>query len=109
MRIQKSMSICMVLTLFFCGCAAHQKELMAKDYAHMNNDDLLTYYYELSDEISRCENSSSPSVGIGTGFGLGWLGLGLGVSHPVARCNPEEMRTRRVTVRVELQHRGITP
>ena len=109
-RVWKNMIGFMVIALFICGCAGRQKELLAQDYMHMPDKELLTYYYQLSDEIDRCVNESNrASVGLGTGFGLGWLGLGLGVSKGIPTCSADELRARRIAVRVELQHRGINP
>jgi hypothetical protein len=100
----------MVFALFISGCAGQQKELLAQDYMHMTDNELLTYYYQLSEEIDRCVNQSNrTSVGLGTGFGLGWLGIGLGVSKAIPTCNADEMRQRKIAVRVELQHRGVNP
>lgn len=100
----------MIFFLFVCGCASHQKELLAKDYTVMTNDELIRYYYELNDEIIRCVNeSSSAAVGVGTGFGLRRLGLWLGLSHGIPTCNPENLRKRRIDVRIEMQHRGLNP
>jgi hypothetical protein len=99
-----------VLALLVCGCAGSQKELLAQDYMHMNDKQLLTYHYQLTDEIDRCVNESNrASVGLGTGFGLRWLGIGLGVSKAIPTCNADALRQRRIAVRVELQHRGINP
>jgi len=104
------MLVCIMLMLLVCGCAGTSKDLLARDYLHMSDDELLTYYYQLSDEIDQCVSSSNrTSVGVGTGFGLGWLGIGLGVSKGVPTCSPDELRRRRIAVRLELQHRGVSP
>lgn len=109
-RDLKTMILWLMFTLLASGCAGNREELLARDYLHMTNDDLLAYHYELTDEIEKCASESSrASVGVGTGFGLGWLGIGLGVSKGVPTCDPEELRKRRIAVRLELQHRGITP
>jgi hypothetical protein len=108
--VLKNMIGLMVLALFISGCAGRQKELLAQDYLHMSDKDLLTYYYQLSEEIDRClSESNRTSVGLGTGFGLGWLGIGLGVSKGIPTCNADELRQRRIAVRIELQHRGVNP
>ncbi|MBN1637164.1 MAG: hypothetical protein JW920_11650 [Deltaproteobacteria bacterium] len=110
MSFLKNMTACILLALLICGCAGHSKELLSRDHSQMTDDEILTYFYELSDEIDRCENASNKtSVGIGTGLGLGWLGIGLGLSQGVSACNPDELRQRRIEVRMELQHRGINP
>jgi hypothetical protein len=109
-RFVRNMLPFIVIALFVTGCAGQQKELLARDYPHMKNDDLLKYYYQLSDEISRCSESNRTTVGIGTGFGIfSWLGLGVGVSHGVSTCNPDKLRQRRIDVRIELNHRGLNP
>jgi hypothetical protein len=110
MSVLKNIIPVMMVLLLISGCAGQQKELLAQDYMHMTNDELLKYYYQISDEIDRCVNESHrTSVGVGTGFGLGWLGIGLGVSKGVQTCNPDELRQRRIDVRLELQKRGVTP
>jgi len=110
MRDLRIIPMFIMLVFLVSGCAGQQKELLAKDYLHMSNNDLLRYYYQLSDEIDACVHQSTPSVGIGTGFGItSWLGLGLGVSKGISTCNPDKLRERRIDVRVELQHRGINP
>ena len=110
MSFLKNMTVCILLAMLICGCAGNSKELLSQDQTQMTNDELLTYFYKLSDEIDRCKNASNKaSVGIGSGFGLGWLGLGLGLSRGVPVCNPDELLQRRIEVRLELQHRGINP
>ncbi len=109
MSILKNMLPVMMILLLISRCSGQQKELLAQDYMHITNDELLKYYYQLSDEIDRCVNESNrTSVGVGTGFGLGWLGIGLGVSKGVQTCNPDELRQRGIDVRLELQRRGVT-
>ncbi len=110
MRIRKCTLPCLVIALLVCGCAGRQKELLAEDYTAMTNDELLRYYYELNDEISRCVNESSGvSVGVGTGYWLHRLSIGLGLSRGVPTCNPDKLRRRRIDVRIEMQHRGLNP
>lgn len=110
MSIRKHMIPCVMVALLVGGCAGHQKELLSKDYTAMTNDDLLRYYYDLNDEISRCVNESSGvSVGVGTGYFLHRLGVGLGLSRGVPTCNPDKLRRRRTDVRIEMQHRGLNP
>jgi hypothetical protein len=100
----------MVIALFISGCAGQQKELLVQDYLRMTNNEVLTYYYQLSDEIDRCVSESNKvSVGLGTGFGLGGLGIGMGVSESTPTCKADDLRQRRSEVRIELQHRGINP
>ncbi len=108
--VNRIVPIFLMLAFLAGGCAGQQKELLARDYMHMSDNELLKYYYRLSDEIDACMHRSTPSVGIGTGFGIfRWLGLGVGVSKGISTCNPDKLRERRTDVRVELQHRGISP
>jgi hypothetical protein len=108
--VWKKMIGFIVIALFISGCAGRQKELLAQDYMQMTADEILTYYYQLSDEIDRCVSESNrTSVGLGTGFGLGEVGIGLGVSESSPTCNADELRQRRSAVRIELQHRGVNP
>lgn len=110
MNVRRYAILCIMALLLVSGCAGHRKELLSKDYTTMTNDELLRYYYELNDEISRCVNESSgASVGVGTGLGLHRFGLGLGLSHGVPTCNPDKLRRRRIDVRIEMQHRGLNP
>ena len=110
MRILKLMLPGIMLVLLMCGCAGRQKELLSQDYTAMTNDELLRYYYELSDEINRCVNESNrTSVGVGTGYVISRLGVWLGLSRGISTCNPEQLRKRRIDVRIELQHRGLNP
>ncbi len=104
------MLIIMLATAFFVlGCAAGTKELLNEDYKKMNNEDLLRYYYNLNDEIERQEKQSVPQFGIGIGgFGHHTAG-GVGVSTGGSGYTSDDLRTRRVDVRLELQKRGITP
>jgi hypothetical protein len=109
-NVWKKMIGFMVIALFICGCAGQQKELLVQDYLRMTNDEVLTYYYQLSDEIDRCVSESNrASVGLGTGFGLGGVDIGLGVSESAPTCNADKLRQRRSAVRLELQHRGVNP
>ncbi len=73
------------------GCANHARSeagaLLAQDFRKMDNDELLLYYYRLTEEIDRRERSGpASSVGIGIGGGSwGWgsgggSGVGVGVS-----------------------------
>lgn len=99
-----------LIIVLAAGCAGRQKDLLVQEYKPMRNEELLRYYYELSDEIDRCLDSQDrASVGVGTGLGLGRLGVWLGLSRPVAPCNPDKLFQRRVEVRLELNRRGISP
>jgi hypothetical protein len=98
--------------LFVLGCAANSKEMLAENYKAMNNEDLLRYYYRLNDEIERQEKQSGPafSVGVG-GFGghHGGVGGGAGVSTGGSGYTADDLRARRIDVKLELQKRKLTP
>jgi len=102
--------IVIALLLISTGCAGTQKELLALDHTKMTNDELLKYYFELSEEIDRCvsETNKSPA-GFAPGFNLGFLGIGLGFSSGRQACNTEELRKRRIAVKLELHNRGMNP
>jgi hypothetical protein len=75
-----AMVLMVIGALFFVmGCAEKSKELLAEDYKKMNNEDLLRYYYRLSDEIEKQEKQSGPQFGFGFG-GFGSRG-GAGVDR----------------------------
>lgn len=100
--------------LFVLGCAGSSAELLAEDYKAMNNENLLRYYYTLNDEIERQEKQSGPQFGIGIGgFGHGGhhggVGGGVGVSTGESGYTADDLRARRIDVRMELKRRGITP
>lgn len=101
------------------GCANHTRSeagaLLAQDFRKMDNDELLLYYYRLTEEIDRRERSgSSSSVGIGIGGGSwGWgsgggVGVGVSTSAPVGGGGgSDELRNRRAEVRAEMQRRNM--
>jgi len=96
------------------SCAGTQEELLSKDYTKMSDDELLKYYYQLEDEIAKCENKSSgASVRVGGGHGWGshggFGGVGVGVSKGIGGCDSEDLRNRRVDVRLALKKRGLNP
>ena len=113
----------MLLFILFCagylsGCANHAaktQELLAENYHNLSNDNLTLYYYKLEDQIEVVERSkSSPSLSLG--LGLGSFGhssggsAGVGVSTRGNKANvATDLRDRRNEVKLELQHRGITP
>jgi len=91
------------------GCADKTKELLAENYQKMSNDDLLRYFYRLNDEIESQEKQSSPQVGVGFGsWGRGGGG-GVGVGTGGTGYTAEELRARRIDVRMELKKRGLVP
>ncbi|MBW1815154.1 MAG: hypothetical protein JRJ39_16315 [Deltaproteobacteria bacterium] len=73
-----------------------------------------SYYYQLEDEIAKCENKSSGgSIGIGGGRGWGsrggFGGVGVGASKGIGGCDSDDLRTRRIDVRLALKKRGLNP
>lgn len=112
MKIKQNIILAFIIitaVFFIVGCADKTKELMAEDFKKMGNDDLLRYFYRLNDEIESQEKQSGPQVGIGMGgFGRG-VGGGVGVSSGATGYTAEELRTRRIDVRLELKKRGLVP
>lgn len=94
---------------FVLACAGNSKELLAENYKNMNNEDLLRYYYRLNDEIDRQEKSSGPQFGIGVGSFGHHGGGGAGVTTGGSGYTADDLRARRIDVRLELQKRKITP
>jgi hypothetical protein len=100
------------------GCADHTAkthELLAEDFLSLSNDDLILYYYKLEDQIEiveRKRRGSSVSFGLGLGSfshgsgGSGSVGVTTGGSQ---RDIATDLRDRRNKVKLELQHRKITP
>jgi len=104
----------LLVPLFLLSCSGTQEELLSKDYTKMTDDELLKYFYQIEDEIAKCENhSSGASVGVGGGHGWGhhggFGGVGVGVSKGIGGCDSEDLRARRVDVRLELKKRGLNP
>jgi len=106
----------LLASLGLSGCAnqagSEAGTLIAQDFKKMDNDELLLYYYRLTEEIDRRERSgSASSVGIGIGGGSGGGGsgggVGVGVSAPVGGGGSDELRNRRAEVRVEMQRRNM--
>lgn len=106
------------MLVILAGCANHAsrtQELLATDFYHLDDEQLLLHYYEVEDQITLSEQRrSSPSVSLG--FGLGSyggsssVGAGVGVSTPIGQ--PEaaaDLRAHRNRVRLELQKRDLTP
>jgi hypothetical protein len=95
--------------VFVLGCAGKSTELLAENYKAMNNENLLRYYYTLNDEIDRQEKQSGPQFGIGVGgFGRG-VGGGAGVSTGGSGYTADDLRARRIDVKLELKKRGLNP
>jgi hypothetical protein len=91
------------------GCADKTKDLLAEDFKKMGNEDLLRYFYHLNDEIEKQEKQSGPQVGIGFGSFGGGVGGGVGVATGGTGYTAEDLRARRVDVRLELKRRGLNP
>jgi len=91
------------------SCADRTKEMLAEDFQKMTNEDLLRYYYRLNDEIDRQEKQTGPQVGIGVGTFGRRVGGGVGVSTGATGYTADELRERRIDVRMELKKRGIDP
>ena len=91
------------------GCANRSKELLAEDFKKMGNEDLLRYFYRLNDEIESQEKQSGPQVGIGIGSFGGGVGGGVGVATGGTGYTAEDLRARRIDVRLELKRRGLNP
>jgi hypothetical protein len=107
----------LLASLGLSGCA-HQSgseagALLAQDFRKMDNDELLLYYYRLTEEIDRTERSGSGSafsIGIGGGSWGSGGGGGVGVSTttPVGGgSGTSDLRNRRAEVRVEMQRRNM--
>ncbi|MCF6267528.1 MAG: hypothetical protein L3J57_13415 [Desulfuromusa sp.] len=110
--------VVLFLLVFLSGCADHStrnQELLAENYRSLSNDNLILYYYKLEDQIEVVERrKSKPSFSLG--FGLGSFGhssrgsAGVGVSTGGRKQGiATDLRDRRNEVKLELQHRGITP
>ncbi|MEE4255288.1 MAG: hypothetical protein V2I50_14685 [Desulfuromusa sp.] len=100
------------------GCADHKaktQELLAEDFLSLSNDDLILYYYKLEDQIEIVEQKRRGSS-ISLGLGLGSFGRSSGSSGSVGvttggsqRDIATDLRDQRNKVKLELQHRNITP
>ena len=104
------MLLIILTTVFFVlGCAGGSKELLNEDYKKMSNENILRYYYSLNDEIERQEKQSGPQFGIGIGsFGYG-VGGGASVGTGGSGYTADDLRARRIDVRLELKRRGLNP
>lgn len=126
MKTLKTISALMLLLaltvpLGLSGCANQARSeagaLLTQDFRKMDNDELLLYYYRLTEEIDRRERSGpASSVGIGIGGGSwGWgsgggsgVGVGVSTSAPVGSGGgSDELRNRRAEVRAEMQRRNM--
>ena len=113
--------LALTVPLGLSGCANQARSeagaLLAQDFRKMDDDELLLYYYRLTEEIDRRERSGpASSVGIGIGGGSwGWgsgggsgVGVGVSTSTPVGSGGgSDELRNRRAEVRAEMQRRNM--
>jgi len=99
----------MAAMLLFAGCATRTQELLAEDYMKMGNDDLLRYFYRLDDEIERQEKPAGPEFSFGLGTFGHHSGFGIGVGTGTTGYTADELRKRRIDVRMELKKRGLNP
>ncbi|MFA5323034.1 MAG: hypothetical protein WC373_10210 [Smithella sp.] len=99
----------LMAVLFILGCAGNSKDLLAENYKSMNNENLLRYYYTLNDEIERQEKQSGPQLGIGIGGFGHHTGGGVGVQTGGSGYTADDLRARRIDVRMELKRRGLNP
>jgi len=112
MKIKTSISL-FLLFLFtaflLSGCASQSKEILKEDYKAMSNDNLLVYFYRLNDEIEKQEKQTGPSFGIGIGGFGRHTGGGVGVETGGTAYTAEDLRQRRIEVRMEMKKRNINP
>ena len=112
MKMTRNITMLLIIltTVFFVlGCAGGSKELLNEDYKKMSNENILRYYYSLNDEIERQEKQSGPQFGIGIGsFGHG-VGGGASVGTGGSGYTADDLRARRIDVRLELKRRGLNP
>jgi len=95
--------------LLVLGCAERSKDLLAMDYNKMSNEELLRYFYQLNDEIERQEKPQGPEVGFGIGTFGHRTGVGIGASTGAAGYTADDLRQRRIDVRMEMNRRGLKP
>jgi len=109
--VRNAATLFFILTavFFVLGCAGSSKELLAEDYKAMNNENLLRYYYSLNDEIERQEKQSGPQFGIGVGSFGHHVGGGASVSTGGSGYTADDLRARRIDVKIELKRRNLTP
>jgi len=107
----------LLASLGLWGCAnqtgSEAGAMLSQDYRKMDNDELLLYYYRLTEEIDRTERTGSGSafsIGIGGGSWGSGGGGGVGVSTtaPVGGgSGSSDLRNRRAEVRAEMQRRNM--
>jgi len=110
MKTKIAIGILLVFAAFvIAGCAGQSKEILGEDYKAMTDEKLLEYFYRLNDEIDKQEKQTGPSIGIGVGgFGRG-VGGGVGIGSGGTAYTAEDLRQRRVEVRMEMKRRNINP
>ena len=109
MRNTSMILIILAIVFLVLGCAGGSKELLKEDYRKMSNENILRYYYSLNDEIEHQEKQSGPQFGIGIGsFGHGFGG-GASVGTGGSGYTADDLRARRIDVRLELKRRGLNP
>jgi hypothetical protein len=95
--------------LILLGCASKSTEMLAEDFIKMDNNQLLEYFYRLNDEIEKQEKQTGPSFGIGVGGGGRAMGGGVGVGTGGTGYTADDLRKRRVDVRMEMKKRNLNP
>jgi len=110
MKVKVAIGFLIIFAMFIlAGCAGQSKELLGENYKTMSNDRLLEYFYQLNDEIEKQEKQTGPSFGIGVG-GIGRsVGGGVGVGTGGTAYTADDLRQRRIEVRMELKKRNINP
>jgi len=110
MKRKLAIGILLVFAAFIvAGCAGQSKEILGEDYKAMTDEKILEYFYRLNDEIDKQEKQTGPSIGIGVGgFGRG-VGGGVGIGSGGTAYTAEDLRQRRVEVRMEMKRRNINP
>ncbi len=112
MKVKHSIALLLLVLaalVLVLGCANKTRELLAVDYQGMSDNDLLRYFYHLNDEIERLERQGGPRVGIGLGSYGRSAGGSIGISTGTGSSNAEELKKRRIEVRIALKERGIEP
>jgi len=110
MKQKIALALLMIAAIFFvAGCASQIQELLAEDYTKMGDDELLRYFYRLDDEIERQEKPIGPIFGFGIGTFGHHSGFGLGMETGTTGYTADDLRKRRIDVRLELQKRRLYP
>ncbi len=100
-------TLALILIVGCAGFGNRTHDLLARDYHAMDDQEILTYYYQLDDQIAREERAvTGASVGVGVGRGPVHIGARQGVAGVRVA---EDLRNRRSEVRAELAQRGLSP